>query len=441
MRLVALLLLLACTGGRAETDLEAAGMAAYTETSRDIYLAALMMPAGATLENVYLAPGPKAMEYRITTRRISTRGFSGTLLLQSELGSGKRAPEQVIKVLDELKSSLEGALVRGDHFVIALSADDATTFYLNETELLNTDDGSVFDFFFAGWVGESSSALLRDSLLSGKLNPALKARFEALQPGPDRVAEIAAWGAEPTQSAQENSASAQVAAVAAAETTANDSTLVTAATTTAATETKAGNADSAVTEKEPETTVAAAPIAVAAAIAESPEAPTQTKTATAPKANPGPEKAKPIAAPVEIAAGPAPVKELMAAAASTTATPGPADESNASQSDDEYRRNLNGYLTDIMKKVFGNVNYPRRAIKKQRQGTVELLAHLDESGKLIEVTLDNSSGYTILDNAARKAVRKAAPFPELPPEVKEEFMADDGESYVVMIPVTFQLHN
>ncbi len=109
--------------------------------------------------------------------------------------------------------------------------------------------------------------------------------------------------------------------------------------------------------------------------------------------------------------------------------------------DGEYRRILDTYVTHVMKKVYGNVNYPRRAVKKSRQGKVELLAHLDKGGELLDITLDNSSGYTILDDAARKAVHLAAPFPELPPEVKQEFVAEDGESYVVMIPVTFRLQN
>ena len=347
MRKLALLLILTCAGAQAKTSLEPAGLAAYTETSRDIYLAALLMPAGSSLENVHLAPGPKAMEYRIATRRISSRGFSGTLLLQAEMGSGTRTPEHIIEVLDQLKSNFKGALVRGDRFVISLSATDATTFYLNDTELVSVNDGSVFDFFFAGWVGEFSSTLLRDNLLAGTLNPAVQARYDALTPSKERVAAIAGWMAPKAAPARAAAAN-------------ND----------------AGKTTSATEEK---------PLQVAA--------PNMT-----PEMVPG-------------------------------------------KKDEEYQRKLNLYVTNVMKKVFGKVDYPRRAVKKQRQGKVELLAHLDKSGELLDVTLDSSSGYSILDDAAQKAVRRAAPFPELPPEAKNEFLADDGESYVVMIPVTFKLQN
>jgi len=94
-----------------------------------------------------------------------------------------------------------------------------------------------------------------------------------------------------------------------------------------------------------------------------------------------------------------------------------------------------------MKKVFSEVKYPERAIKRQREGKVELLARLDADGSLIDVTLDSSSGHGMLDEAAAKAVRKAAPFPELTAAAREEFLADDGSGYVMPIPVTFKLYN
>ncbi len=167
---VVLMILLAGleSNGRA-ASLELRGLAVYTETARDIYLAGMSLPEGTTLDNVYLAPGPKAMDYRIATRRISVRGFFGTLLLQAELGSGERAPEQVITTIADLKQKIQGALVYGDQFQIMLSEDDATSFHLNGSELMTVTDGEIFDFFFAGWVGESSSTLLRDTLLSNKL--------------------------------------------------------------------------------------------------------------------------------------------------------------------------------------------------------------------------------------------------------------------------------
>ena len=109
--------------------------------------------------------------------------------------------------------------------------------------------------------------------------------------------------------------------------------------------------------------------------------------------------------------------------------------------DREYQLQLSEYVTHIMKKVFGKVVYPRRAIQRERQGKVELLVSVDGNGNLLDVSLDNSSGYDILDSAASKAVRKAAPFPELTMVAKEEFLAEDGASFTIPIPITFKLSN
>ena len=64
---------------------------------------------------------------------------------------------------------------------------------------------------------------------------------------------------------------------------------------------------------------------------------------------------------------------------------------------------------------------------------------MDAEGTLLDLTLDNSSGYDSLDNAATIAVRKAAPFPELTQAAREEFMSDDGSNYVMPIPITFRI--
>ena len=92
-----------------------------------------------------------------------------------------------------------------------------------------------------------------------------------------------------------------------------------------------------------------------------------------------------------------------------------------------------------MSSVFANVTYPRRAVKRQREGKVELLATLTAEGELAGLELENTSGYDILDTAAAKAIESAAPFPELTDVAREEFLTEDGSNYVVMIPVTFRL--
>jgi protein TonB len=390
-------LLLVCTGVQADNELEPAGLAVYTETARDIYVAGLLLPAGTGFENILLAPGPKAMEYRIAIRRISSRGFSGTLLLQAELGSGSRAPEQVISAVNKLKKNIKGALLKGDRFVITLSESDATGFYLNDIELLTIDDGSIFDFFFAGWVGESSSAMLQNNLLSGDLKPETLSRYESLAPGDERVATIAEWMAPPPPKPKPKPKPVkkpEPAPVQVAE----------------ATEVVAVAAG----------TVEAASTATAVAATSTTPAP-----ATAAKPEPAPEPAAPE---------PAPASEIAVVVEEVTPEEPEID-------DREYQRQLGEFVTHVMKSIFGRVVYPKRAVSREREGKVDLLVIMDERGKLLDVTVESSSGFQILDIAASKAVRKAAPFPELTRVAREEFLSEDGSNYVLPIPITFKLYN
>ena len=92
-----------------------------------------------------------------------------------------------------------------------------------------------------------------------------------------------------------------------------------------------------------------------------------------------------------------------------------------------------------MVRVFGEVVYPRRAIKRTLEGRVELLARMDAKGGLLDLAVGQSSGSTLLDRAAERAVRKAAPFPEPSDVAREEFAADDG-SYLMPIPITFRIN-
>ena len=115
------------------------------------------------------------------------------------------------------------------------------------------------------------------------------------------------------------------------------------------------------------------------------------------------------------------------------------DEAVLQLDDRDYQRQLQEYVSLVMRQVYSEVKYPRRAIKYSWEGRVELLARMDESGDLIEVVIDSTSGHTGLDKAAQSAVQRAAPFPELSAVAREELVSDEGDSYVMAIPVTFAL--
>ena len=70
------------------------------------------------------------------------------------------------------------------------------------------------------------------------------------------------------------------------------------------------------------------------------------------------------------------------------------------------------YKDDWRKKVerVGNLNYPEEARRKQIYGNLRLMVSINRDGSLYEVLVLESSGQPLLDQAAQRIVRLAAPF-------------------------------
>ncbi len=67
----------------------------------------------------------------------------------------------------------------------------------------------------------------------------------------------------------------------------------------------------------------------------------------------------------------------------------------------------------------GNLNYPEEARQKQLYGDLKLLVTLRPDGTLQAVRVLASSGHKVLDDAALRIVRMAAPYPPFPDEMKK----------------------
>ena len=70
------------------------------------------------------------------------------------------------------------------------------------------------------------------------------------------------------------------------------------------------------------------------------------------------------------------------------------------------------YKDEWRKKVerIGNLNYPDEARRKQVYGSLRLMVSINSDGSLYEVLVLESSGQPLLDQAAQRIVRLAAPF-------------------------------
>jgi protein TonB len=80
------------------------------------------------------------------------------------------------------------------------------------------------------------------------------------------------------------------------------------------------------------------------------------------------------------------------------------------------------YLDAWRRKVerIGNINYPDEARRKKLYGNLVLLVALRADGTIYEIKVRRSSGHKILDDAAIRIVRLAAPYAPFPTEIRKE---------------------
>src|SRR5690606_32417230 len=68
----------------------------------------------------------------------------------------------------------------------------------------------------------------------------------------------------------------------------------------------------------------------------------------------------------------------------------------------------------------GNENYPEEAQRRKLYGTIRLAVALERDGNVAGVEILKSSGQRVLDQAAIRIVRLAAPFQPIPPSIRED---------------------
>ena len=79
------------------------------------------------------------------------------------------------------------------------------------------------------------------------------------------------------------------------------------------------------------------------------------------------------------------------------------------------------YVQNWVSKVtrVGNINYPTEARRAGIYGTLRMLVSMKKDGTIKELAILESSGSSVLDDAAIRIVRMAAPFAPFPDEMRE----------------------
>jgi protein TonB len=91
---------------------------------------------------------------------------------------------------------------------------------------------------------------------------------------------------------------------------------------------------------------------------------------------------------------------------------------NASTQEYRYAAYLEAWRSKVEK--IGNLNYPEEARRRKLYGNLLMHVAVRADGSVERIRVVRSSGHKLLDDAAVRIVRMAAPFSPFPPEIREE---------------------
>ena len=108
----------------------------------------------------------------------------------------------------------------------------------------------------------------------------------------------------------------------------------------------------------------------------------------------------------------------------------PSVERNVPDANLIYLRGL--FTGQVRQRIANAKHYPRVAQRRGMEGQPVIAFTLNKGGRLMKVGLTQTSGYQLLDQAALEAVHQAAPYPEIPTELKTD-------TFQFKLPISFVL--
>lgn len=396
-----------------ETDL--VGLAMHRETGRNIYLGALRAErALVNVADIATVSGAREMEFRIVARRTSIRSLLGGILLQAEVATGTPPAPAVVEFANDVMNTVRGSLYANDNFVLRSDDAGSTVALVNGREMAQSTAGGVFDYFLAGWIEErGASTAFRNTLLAADMDIDLRATYTSLKPGPDQIARVSAWQAPAAEAPPPEPVSEPAPQVAAST----------------------GSGDPA-----EETSPVAQPLPATALPEEVTPVPAEVVAATEAAAAAAP--AVPASTPSIAMARPRPVLTEVTPTDRLRKETVAVDPNDITQmSVIEYSQRLAAFNTQVFRMVNKEIRYPRAAVRRSIEGSLELDITLNRAGELLEIAVGRSSGHSMLDKSALKAANEAFETP-LDAAVDEVAIAEysgDGNRLVIPVPVNFIL--
>ena len=380
---------------RAELQLN--GSAIYHDLGKQQFVAALFVEKLSNNANsIQLEQSPKRMEVRIINDYSKRRWLNlwmQSISINNDRESFSGSAQEVIDIMRAPKSAPK----IGDVIEYLFDPDQGTSVRFNGTQLISNYPPEVFNILLRTWIGPiPPSTAFKDQLLGNSIDMDADELLTDIQPQSSRIALAASWMTPPEPRITEAEAEAEPEAESAAESPAKAS--IQPSETVAETQFELAKPGSAVDKESPLTTTAVTEttdLSASAGQASGASELTETEDESEPESTPGQEE--------EIA------------------------DFNLSEALAQR-----DYTPLVVAKIYKAIRYPNRAADKNQQGTVRIGVTIDRSGELLSVVTTQESEYRLLNQAAIKAVKKAAPFPELPEEMQ-------SDRFEINLPITFRL--
>jgi TonB family protein len=99
----------------------------------------------------------------------------------------------------------------------------------------------------------------------------------------------------------------------------------------------------------------------------------------------------------------------------------------------DFEKLWSEYSYLIRMKVASAKIYPESAREKNQQGKATLSLKLGKDGSVLKVSIWDSSGHKVLDQAAVAAIKDAAPYPQIPDKLNKKYV-------LLKLPISFILN-
>lgn len=331
--------------------------------------------------------GPKRMEMRIISGRLSARNFaqqwSEGISLNNSAEDYSKAAAQIVA----FSKLFQQNLTTGDHVTIDYLPNVGTVVAINGTEIGRVEGKELYSLLLHYWVGEvPPSPQFKPGVLGTLPAPelaALSERFVNLQLSPARIAEMKKAEEERKKAEEEARLAEEKKKKEEEERLAKEKEAKTEADRIAKLE-----AEKAALQKQLEEQKKAATSAPAVSAPATPAASTPTDT-------------------------------------QAVATLSAADKLHQYQVRSSYEKSL-------LKAVRSKLQYPPLAYRRKIEGNTILRVNINRQGQVQKTVMELSSGKQILDDAALKMVQDSSPLPPMPPEISDQ-------EFEFLVPIAFKI--